>query len=88
MGAVDALLLVGSGLLLFAAAAVLAVPRGRGTRPPPKLLEVESGSNDSMAVSLVGLFMAQMGVVLLVGGLVGRVGVEANRRIDLDAAGL
>ena len=91
------------------AAAVFSVLRSRGARLSERLaytLEVESGSNDPMAVfltvgllqvllgrvapgpSLALLFLTQMAVGGAGGLLVGRLGVELNNRINLDAAGL
>jgi cell volume regulation protein A len=91
------------------AAVVFAVLRSSGLRLRDRLsatLEIESGSNDPMAIfltvgmlqvllgrmeigtDLLWLFVLQMGVGALAGFGVGRAGVWAVNRVNLDAAGL
>lgn len=91
------------------AAVVFAVLRSSGLRLRDRLsatLEIESGSNDPMAIfltvgmlqvllgrmeigtDLLWLFVLQMGVGALAGIAVGRAGVWAVNRVNLDAAGL
>ena len=102
-------LLLGSIVASTDAAAVFSVLRSQGLHLRPRVsstLEVESGSNDPMAifltigllevlnrtidsgVSLLGLFVQQMGIGAVSGTACGWLAVRIINRIRLDAPGL
>lgn len=102
-------LLLGSIVGSTDAAAVFLILRSGGVYLRRRLgstLEIESGSNDPMAILLtiamiqvilgtqhsalgmVVFFLQQLGVGLIVGLLLGRVGAEVINRIRLESAGL
>lgn len=102
-------LLLGSVVGSTDAAAVFLILRSGGVHLRRRLastLEIESGSNDPMAILLtiamiqvilgtqqsalgmVGFFVQQMGIGLVVGLLLGRVGAAVINRIRLESSGL